>query len=89
MRLLVSDKYPQVYRLATEGPQNSVPSQLGAFVGLPPPNKASDPKLECETLEISFFMNPYSVLPCSLWTEQYLPLLRRITSSDHFRYVLR
>jgi len=33
------------------------------------------------------FINPYSLLSCSLWTEQYLPPLRRKTSSDHFWYV--
>jgi len=33
MRLSVSDKYPQVYRLATQGAQNSVPSPQGDFFG--------------------------------------------------------
>jgi len=36
MRLSVSDKYSQVYRLATQGTQNSGPSIREAFVGLAP-----------------------------------------------------
>jgi len=44
MPLSVSDKYSQVYRLATQGARNSVMSPQGAFVGvvlkkkLQPPN---------------------------------------------------
>ena len=53
MRLSVSDKYRPVYRLATQGAQNSVPSSRGGFRGLSPPYKASTPKFKCETLESS------------------------------------
>jgi len=55
MRLSVSNKYPQVYRLTTQGDQNS-----GGFCGLSVPNKALIHKLKCETLEINVvFINPY------------------------------
>jgi len=33
MRLSVSEKYPQVYRLATQGAQNSVRGHGEAFLG--------------------------------------------------------
>jgi len=36
MRLSVSDKYRQVYRLATQGAQNSVPSPRGRLWAYPP-----------------------------------------------------
>jgi len=39
MGLSLSDKYPQVYGLVTQGAQNSVPSPLGAFVGVAPQTK--------------------------------------------------
>jgi len=45
MRLSVLDKYPQVYRLATLGPQNSVPSPPVVFVGLDP-KQSFNPKIE-------------------------------------------
>jgi len=63
MGLSLSDKYPQVYSLATQGAQNSVPSPLGAFVGVAPPNKAPKSKLKCETLEISGVLS-ISILFC-------------------------
>jgi len=65
MRLSLSDKCPQPYRLATQGAQNSVPWPL---CGLSPTNKTSTPKLKCETLEISLvFINPwFRVLLCNV-----------------------
>ena len=36
MRLSVSDKYPQVYRLAKQGAQSSVPSPRGFLWAYPP-----------------------------------------------------
>jgi len=39
MRLLVSDKYPQVYRLATQGAPKFSPVATGGFVGLAPKTK--------------------------------------------------
>jgi len=38
MQISVSEKYPQVYCLATQGGRNSVPCH-GGFCGLIPPNK--------------------------------------------------
>ena len=51
-----------------------------------PPKKISTPKFRYETLEISeVFVNPYPLLSCNLSTEQYLPLLLGLKSSDQCR----
>jgi len=47
MRLSVSDKYPQVYRLATQGAQNSVPWPRRGFFGL-----ASQTRLQPSNLNV-------------------------------------
>jgi len=55
MQVSVSEKYPQVYRLATQRAQNSVPSPRWTFVcGLSSPNKLKTPKMKCAP-EISVF----------------------------------
>jgi len=43
MRLSVPDKYPQFYRLVTQGAQNSATSPQGGFCESNPLNKASTP----------------------------------------------
>jgi len=53
MRSSVSDNYPQVYRLALQGPKFSPVAATGGFYGLIPPNKASTSELTFETLQIS------------------------------------
>jgi len=49
MRLSVSDRYPQVYRLATQGARNSVPSPREAKASplfwVNSSNKASNPQI--------------------------------------------
>jgi len=66
MRLSVSNKYPQGYRLATQGPKIQSHCHGGAFVDLSPKQKFN-PKFKFETLEISVvFINPYSILYYSL-----------------------
>jgi len=88
IQVSVSDKYPQVYRLATQRAQNSVPSPRWTFVcGLSSPNKLKTPKLKCVPEISVVFIYPYSVLFCNLWSEQYLPLFPRIPSPYHFWYV--
>jgi len=61
MQLSTSNKYPQVYGLATQGDETS-----GDFWGLRLPNKASIPKLKCETLEIMVVLSFCIVLSCNL-----------------------
>jgi len=47
-------------------------------------------KFKYETLETSeVFINPYSIVSCNLLTEQYLLLLLRTTSPDHFDTFVR
>jgi len=43
MRLSVSDKYRQGYRLAAQGAQNSVPAPWGGICGLNPQTKTQSP----------------------------------------------
>ena len=92
MHLSVSDRYPQNLPPSDTGARNSVPWPRGGLcecVGLVP-KQSFNPKLKFETLEISVvFVNPCSVLSCNLYTEQYLPLLSRLTPPDHFGTFVR
>jgi len=83
MRLFASDKYPQVYCLATQGPKIQSLHPGGS-------KQSFNPKWKCEALEVSvIFINLYSVLHCNL--DRALPsadpLLPGITSPDNFWYV--
>jgi len=51
MRLSVPDKYPRVFRQATQGVQKSVLSPGGDLYGLNFPNEVSTLKLKYETLD--------------------------------------
>jgi len=58
------------------------------FFGLTPQTRLQTPKFKCETRKLNVvFINSCSVLSCHLYTEQYLPLLSRMTSPDHFWYI--
>jgi len=74
MRFFASDKYPQVYCLATQDAQ--IQSRRPEDQ-----NKVSTPKLVCEALEIRvIFINLYSVLFCNLDRTEPVadPLLPRL-----------
>jgi len=75
MRLSVSDKYPQIYRLATQRAQNR---RHEGTCGLSPPNKVSTNKLKCDTLEFTVALS-IRVLFCPVIYRQSSSLPASVT----------